>query len=116
MSEERALTWSRKWHIINPHHPDAKRYAIARCGAYCYRNDDPRYPRHLKEVLDGQKKDTGLCKVCTKTKTNKAMTEDQARAIANSVGMEHNLVALEEFGWAILTAYGVLYAAEKRRS
>lgn len=54
--EERGLTWSGKWHIINPNHPDARRYAVARCGAHLYRDDDPRYPHHLKRIKDGEER------------------------------------------------------------
>lgn len=40
------------------------------------------------------------------------MNVEQAEAIANAVGMRHDLAALEEFGWAMLTAYGVLLAED----
>jgi hypothetical protein len=66
-TEQRGLTWSGKWHIINPHHPDANRYAVARCGAYVYRDDDPRYPPKLKQIKEGSKKSTGICKLCTRS-------------------------------------------------
>lgn len=46
--------------------------------------------------------------------TEERMTEEQARAIAKSIGMEHNLAALEEFGLAILKAYRMLSAAGRR--
>lgn len=84
VSEERGLTWSKKWHIINPDHQHVNgpsKYAIARCGAYLYRNDDPKYPNHLKMVRDGQMKDTGLCKLCAKSAKITTPTDALARVV-----------------------------------
>lgn len=64
MSNERALTWSGKWHIVNPDNTSAYRYAIAMCGTYVYRDDDPQYPEHLTRIKAGTKKSTGDCKKC----------------------------------------------------
>lgn len=67
MSEERALTWSKKWHIVNPDHPDAGRYAVSLCGTYVYRNDDPKYPLDLTAIREGKRKSAGLCKLCARS-------------------------------------------------
>lgn len=61
----RALTWSGKWHIVNPDPPaHANRYNVALCGTYVYRDDDPQYPDHLKRIKAGTKKSNGECKKC----------------------------------------------------
>lgn len=41
---------------------------------YVYRDDDPRYPEHLKAIKEGRKKSTGLCKVCAKSAAVQAVS------------------------------------------
>lgn len=65
---DRALTWSGKWHIVNPDPPaHANRYNVALCGTYVYRDDDPQYPEHLTRIKAGTKKSAGDCKSCARS-------------------------------------------------
>ena len=73
MTEERALTWSRKWHIVKESRPESK-VAVAQCGAYLYKNDDPKLPNHLRAIIDGKNKSTGVCKLCTRSAGVKTVT------------------------------------------
>jgi len=71
MTQERALTWSRKWHIVDQkrtHERDGhgKRYGVSICGSYVYLDDDPHYPSQLKAIRDEGAKDAGVCKRCLK--------------------------------------------------
>lgn len=73
MSEQRGLTWSKKWHVVADRTPGSK-YMIARCGAYLYDPNDPQYPPGLKLVRDGKRKSTGTCKICVKSAKIKQAT------------------------------------------
>ncbi|MGV0785207.1 hypothetical protein [Mycolicibacterium sp. XJ775] len=65
MSTERALTWSGKWHIVNPGADNPNRKcAMSWCGTYVYRDEDPHYPNHLTRIKDGTLKSKGDCKKC----------------------------------------------------
>lgn len=87
MSEpvNRGLTWSKKWHIVNPDHPNSHRYAVSLCGAYLYRDDDPQYPQHLLKVKEGKAKSAGDCKSCARSAgmVTDAQRLDEVRALAD---------------------------------
>lgn len=77
MSEDRGLTWSKKWHVIASSHvnPYGDDYVLSVCGAIIYETSDPNLPAHLKRVLQGKAKDTGLCKKCFKDEKPTATVE-----------------------------------------
>ena len=75
MAKTQALTWSKKWHIVDldTQEPNRK-YWQSICGEYVYRDTDPNYPNLLKRVKRGEIKSTGLCKRCGKSSGVKTVT------------------------------------------
>ncbi len=64
------LTWSGKWHIVNPALIsvfDGKDYLMGLCGAYGYKQDRvPRYVGRLQAIASGMKP-APVCKKCTRS-------------------------------------------------
>ena len=75
MDSVSALSWSKKWHIVDldTQNQDRK-YWISRCGVHVARDTDPAYPEHLKNVKRGFSKSTGVCKRCGKLSGVKTVT------------------------------------------
>ena len=69
MDSVSALSWSKKWHIVdlNMRQKPGGKYWISRCGVHVY-------PGHLKDVKRGFSKSTGFCKKCYKSAGVKTVT------------------------------------------
>ena len=89
MDSVSALSWSKKWHIVDLdiQNPDGK-YWVSRCGASVSRDTDPAYPEHLKNVKRGFSKSTGLCKKCNKTAGVKTVTVELPEPDSSHAGSE----------------------------
>lgn len=74
------LTWSGKWHVINPAHFDAAKHEQrSYCGAYGYTEDTvPRSNLQLLAIRNGNQP-APVCKKCERAQANAADTADGAR-------------------------------------
>lgn len=65
---ERGLTWSGRWHYIDPARavPPGWRSgrSVSVCGEWLHPVTDPRLPRHLQRAAGNP--NTPMCKLCTK--------------------------------------------------
>lgn len=99
---KRGLTWSGKWHIINPAASN-ERYDISMCGAYLYNAEKEKavfrggqMPRHLQRIIDGTAKSTGECKRCNKSVGSKSVEERLDEATVEIERMRNDLAAMRE--------------------
>lgn len=72
VDETWGLTWSMKWHAIDPQRSDSR--TVSRCGAYLYTQAEVRdsgHLRHLKAVL-ADPASVPACKRCEKSLANAA--------------------------------------------
>lgn len=75
MDETWGLSWSQRWHKIDPEATESarkkgiKRNAVTLCSKYVYTQDElrePNSPLHLRVILAEPEKAKGVCKHCTK--------------------------------------------------